>query len=50
MKGAESAEVCAALFKLHVATNHVDDVNAVKQILDEALWNHSTTNAARLVC
>ena len=40
MKGAEAAEIRATFLELHVATHHVDDVNAVEQILNEALRDH----------
>jgi len=35
MEGAQAHPVGAALAQLHVATDHVDDVNAGQQFLDE---------------
>ena len=44
MKGTQAAEVRAAFFQLHIATNHVDDVDAIEQILNEALRDHATAS------
>jgi hypothetical protein len=30
MEGAESAEIGATFFELHIATHHVDDINAIQ--------------------
>ena len=43
MKGAQAAEIGAAFPELHVATDHVDDINAIEQILNEALRDHLAT-------
>ena len=42
MKGAEATEIRATFLELHVATHHVDDVNAVQKILNETLRDHVT--------
>jgi hypothetical protein len=41
MKRAQAHVVGATLLQLHVASHHVDDVDAVQQILNEGLWDHS---------
>lgn len=41
MERAQPHEVGAALLELHVAAHHVDDVDAVEQIVDERLRNHA---------
>jgi len=33
----------AALLQLDVTTHHVDDVDTIKEVLDEGLWNHAAT-------
>ena len=37
VEGAQAHEIGAALFELHVATHHVDHIDAVDQFLDEGL-------------
>ena len=39
MKGAQPHEVGAAFFELYVATHHLDNVDAVEQVLNKALRN-----------
>lgn len=41
MKRAEPHEVRTALFQLHILADHVDDIDAVQQILQERMRNHS---------
>ena len=39
VEGAQPHEVGAAFFELHVATHHIDDIDAGQQLLDEGLGN-----------
>jgi hypothetical protein len=39
VEGAQTHEVGAALFELHIATHHLDHVNASEEFLDEVLWD-----------
>ena len=41
MEGTQSHEVRAAFFQLHVTPHHVDDIDAVEEILDKRLWYHA---------
>ena len=34
-------EIRAGLLERHVALDHIDDIEAIKQVLNEALWNHA---------
>ena len=45
MKWAQAAEIRATFLELNVAAYHVDDVNAVEQILNEALRDHEAVFA-----
>ena len=45
MKGAQTTKIRATFLELHVATHHVDDVNAVEQILNETLRDHVADSA-----
>ena len=40
VKGAQATEICPALFELHVPTHHVDNINAIEQVLNKALRDH----------
>jgi hypothetical protein len=40
MERAQAHVIDAAFFQLDVAAHHVDDVDAVEQVLDEGLRNH----------
>ena len=43
MKGAKTQPVSSRLAQLHMATNHLDDVDSGEQFLDEGLGNHGRT-------
>ena len=45
MEGAQAAEIRTTFFELNIAAHHVDDVNAVEQILNEALRDHEAVFA-----
>jgi len=40
VKGAAGHKIGTCLFKRHVPLDHIHDVEAVEQILNEAFWNH----------
>lgn len=40
MERAQAHEVRAALLQLHIATDDIDDIDPVEQVLNERLWNH----------
>jgi hypothetical protein len=39
MEGAGRLPLAAALFQLHATADHLDDVGAGEQFVDEALWD-----------
>jgi hypothetical protein len=41
MERAQAAEIRAALFELHIATHHIDDVDTIQQILNKTLRDHA---------
>jgi hypothetical protein len=40
MERTQSLEIRAALLQLNVARHHIDDVDAIEQILFERVWDH----------
>jgi hypothetical protein len=42
MEGTKTAEVRTAFFELYIPTHHVDNINAVQKILNEALRDHGS--------
>ena len=40
MEGAQPHEIGATLFELHETADHIDDIDAVEQVLLEGIWNH----------
>ena len=40
MERAQTHQIGAALLQLHIIAHHVDDVDAVQQVLNEGLWDH----------
>jgi hypothetical protein len=49
MKRAEATEIGSTLFELHIATHHVDDINAIQEILNKTLRDHRVTDVVALV-
>jgi hypothetical protein len=47
MKGAAGAVVGAGLLQRHIAFDHIDDVDAGKQFLDEAFWDHGAIDVRK---
>ena len=41
MEGTAGDEVGTGFFERHIALDHVHDVEAIEQILNETFWNHS---------
>jgi hypothetical protein len=42
MEGTKATEIRPAFFELHIPTHHVDNINAVQKILNEALRDHGS--------
>jgi hypothetical protein len=42
MKRAAGLEVFASFFKLHTATDHIDNIDAVKEVIYKCLWYQSS--------
>jgi hypothetical protein len=47
MERAESHEVRAAIFQLHIPAHHVDDIDAVQQVLQKGMRDHNADAALK---
>src|SRR5436190_5630884 len=47
MKRATGYKISAGAFQLHMTIDHIDNIDAVKQILDERLRNHGENASIR---
>lgn len=43
VKRAQAHEIGPALFQLHIASDHIDDIDPAQQILYEGMRNHAFT-------
>ncbi len=42
MKRAQPHEIRAAFLQLDKTSHHVDDIDAVQQVLEKSMWNHKS--------